>query len=200
MKHSLSMRWWVGLAGAMLLVGCNQPSAPSSVVTESKPAETVETDTPSSSDASLTESAREESAREESAREESAPAETQLSPAQAEATARLELAGIEDLQEAEDFLNAMSVAATQGNKEAIANLIHYPFTTYDTGEPQKEYESPAEFLTDFDQVVTDSVLTAMKTASYDDLFVNYQGAMIGNGAVWFMKYDEGVRIKAINSF
>ncbi|MEM9947576.1 MAG: hypothetical protein AAF810_16180 [Cyanobacteria bacterium P01_D01_bin.36] len=113
---------------------------------------------------------------------------------------RLEMAGIADPQEAKDFLAQMSTAAAKGDRDAIAGLIRYPFTTYDTGNVQKEYGSPPAFLADFDEIVTDNVLAVMQNASYDDLFVNYQGAMIGNGAVWFMKYDEGVRIKAINSF
>ena len=113
---------------------------------------------------------------------------------------RLPLAGIEDPQEAKDFLSAMKTAAIGEDKDAIANLIHYPFTTYEAGSAQKEYGSSEAFLTDFDEIVTDNVLLAMTNARYEDLFINDQGVMIGDGEVWFMKYDDGIEIKSINSF
>jgi hypothetical protein len=112
---------------------------------------------------------------------------------------RLAIAGIEDPQAAKDFIAQMNTAATNEDADAIANLIHYPFTTYNLGEPLKTYTTPAELLTDFDQIVTPAVLAAMSQANYDDLFANDQGAMIGNGTVWFNPFDEGLKIQAINS-
>jgi hypothetical protein len=112
---------------------------------------------------------------------------------------RLAIAGIDNPQAAQAFITQMNTAARDNDVNAIANLIHYPFTTYDTGNPLKTYAPPAELLADFDQVVTPAVIAAMSQADYDNLFANDQGAMIGNGEVWFGQFDEGLKIQAINS-
>ncbi|MEM9092840.1 MAG: hypothetical protein AAGC93_29450 [Cyanobacteria bacterium P01_F01_bin.53] len=80
----------------------------------------------------------------------------------------------------------------------VSDLVHYPFTTYDSGEPLKTYESSAAFLEDFRQVVTPTVIEAMSNAQYSELFSNYQGVMIGNGEVWFDQVNQDLKIKAIN--
>ncbi len=112
---------------------------------------------------------------------------------------RLAVAGIDNPQSAKDFIAQMNTAAAENDRDAIANLIHYPFTTYNVGEPVKTYTTPTELLADFDQIVTPAVLTAMSQATYDDLFANYQGAMIDHGTVWFTQFDEDLKIHAINS-
>jgi hypothetical protein len=112
---------------------------------------------------------------------------------------RLAIAGIKNPQAAKAFIAQMNTAATNDDRQAIAELLHYPFTTYEAGNPIKTYRAPAELLADFEQVVTPTVLTAMAQATYDDLFANYKGAMIGNGEVWFGQFDEGIKILAINS-
>jgi hypothetical protein len=112
---------------------------------------------------------------------------------------RLAIAGINDPQAVKDFVAEMNSAAAAADPQAIAALVHYPFAIYDNGNIVKTYETSADLLADFDQVVTPSVITAMSQATYEDLFINYQGAMISNGAVWFGQFDEGLKILAINS-
>ena len=179
----------------LLLFGCHSP-APESV-TES--VETAPRSIASSTEAPAEAMGSVSAIALEGKPLEDAPSEQAPAAGQEDLAMRLTLAGIDDPQEAKDFLAALRTAALSNDRDAIANLIHYPFTSYDTGESQNVYSSPAEFLSYFDEIVTNSVLIAMQNASYDALFVNYQGAMIGNGEVWFMKYDEGVRIKSINS-
>lgn len=122
-------------------------------------------------------------------------------------TERLEVAGINNSQAVKDFLAQMRGGAVSGEspeerlrqRTTLVNLVHYPLTTYSGGEPVKTYETPAELMADFDQVITPAVIEAMANAQYADLFLNYQGAMIGNGEVWFAQFDNGIKISAINS-
>lgn len=111
---------------------------------------------------------------------------------------RLYLAGIENPQSAEDFVMQLRSAARQGDRPALANLVQYPFTTYNQGTPKKTYADAAELLQDFDAVFTETVLTEMRNAQYKQLFINDQGAMLGRGEVWFKQYEDGIKIKAIN--
>lgn len=121
------------------------------------------------------------------------------SAAAEEVTSGLAIAGIEDAQAAKDFLSTMRAAAVEGDRTTLVNLVHYPFTTYRAGEPNQTYNTPADLLADFDQVITPPVLEAMAIAEYADLFLNYQGAMIGDGEVWFTQFDDSIKISAINS-
>ena len=113
-------------------------------------------------------------------------------------TDRLFLANITNPQDARDFLEQMRSAATALDREALARLVHYPFSTYDNGTIVKTYATPADLLLDFEQIFTPRVITAMRNAQYSELFVNSQGAMISSGIVWFFQYPEGIKIKAIN--
>lgn len=113
-------------------------------------------------------------------------------------TERIETAGITDAQATKDFIARMREAAIAGDHETIASLVNYPFVTYDAGEPTNTYETASDLLADYEQVVTPSVIEAMAEAQYADLFVNYQGAMIGDGAVWFSQFGDEIEITAIN--
>jgi hypothetical protein len=111
--------------------------------------------------------------------------------------ARLEQNGIAP-QAAKDFVAKMRSAANKTDRSALVALVRFPFTTYDNGRPKVTYHRPQELLRDFNWVFTAKVLKAMRQAEYSRLFVNAQGAMIGNGEVWFDQRPDGVKIKAIN--
>jgi hypothetical protein len=126
--------------------------------------------------------------------------ETDLPQSEAEVTNLLAIAGIEEAQAVKDFLAEMRAGAIAGDREAIVSLVHYPFTTYLEGQAINTYQTPAELLADYDQVVSPAVIEAMSVAEYADLFVTSDGAMIGNGEVWFGQFEDGIKIRAINSF
>jgi hypothetical protein len=110
----------------------------------------------------------------------------------------LDMAGISDPQEVVNFLENLQSAAQALDRPALANLVHYPFTTYNQGTPVKTYNTPEELLIDFEKLFTPRVIRAIENARYNNLFINSQGIMIGSGEIWFRNYPEGVRIKAIN--
>ena len=107
--------------------------------------------------------------------------------------------GFKDPSEVRRLLSELRIAAAQGDRRALATAIHYPFVTYDNGNAIKRYATPAEVLADYETLFSERVLTALRNARYEDLFVRDQGAMVADGEVWLAQFDEGVRIKAINS-
>lgn len=113
---------------------------------------------------------------------------------------RLHMAHITNPQDARDFLERMRVAAINVDPLALADLVHYPFVTYDRGEPVKSYATPEDLLLDFEQIFTVRVINAMRNGKYEGIFVNSQGAMIDHGTIWFFQYSEGIKIKAINNW
>ncbi|MBW4518898.1 MAG: hypothetical protein KME16_04240 [Scytolyngbya sp. HA4215-MV1] len=109
----------------------------------------------------------------------------------------LELSGI-DPQAAKEFVAKLRSAAIKSDRKALVALVRFPFTTYANGHPKLTYRRAQDLLHDFHRVFTPKVLRAMRQAEYARLFVNAQGAMIGNGEVWFDQRQDGIKIRAIN--
>lgn len=125
-------------------------------------------------------------------------AEYKERPDRSDPTDRLWLAEITDPQAVVTFLENLRSAAGSNDRQALVRLVHYPFITYNRGIVINRYNTPEDLLVDFDQVFTPKVLTAIDNAQYNNLFINSQGVMIGNGELWFFQYPEGIRIKAVN--
>jgi hypothetical protein len=111
---------------------------------------------------------------------------------------QLHIAGFDKADEVRQFLQRLQRAQAKGDSEAIVTFVRFPFTRYSHGKVQKRYKSKAELLTDFDLVFTAMVLDGIRAARFETLFLNYQGAMIGDGEVWFDKRAGEIAIKAVN--
>lgn len=111
---------------------------------------------------------------------------------------RLRMAGIENNQDAKDFLKELKAAARRDDRQTLAGLIAYPVTVFGE-EKSTTYKTPEALLAEFDAVFTPRVLSAIKRARYKSLFVRDQGAMIGNGEIWFDGWQGAVLIKSINA-
>ncbi len=115
-----------------------------------------------------------------------------------ETSDRLLMLGVDDPQILKDFLAKLRDAASANKRDEIAEMVKYPFSTYEMGEVQKTYESSAEFLTDYDSVITPKVSAALKSANAESLFINQDGGSIDDGTVWINSFENGLRIYRIN--
>jgi hypothetical protein len=106
---------------------------------------------------------------------------------------RLSMAGVDDPQAMQDFLHRLHAAERAGDRPALAAMVRYPLTV--DGET---YENAQALLAGFDRVFTPNVRAAIRSATYASLFVNAQGAMIGDGQVWLDGWTCAIAIKAIN--
>ncbi|KAA2238447.1 hypothetical protein F0L74_19660 [Chitinophaga agrisoli] len=74
--------------------------------------------------------------------------------------------------------------------DSIAASIRYPLGKYKTA---------AQFKQHYAQVFDRELKEIVASQRLDRIFRNYQGAMLGNGAIWFTQTDQsGYRIIAIN--
>jgi hypothetical protein len=104
-----------------------------------------------------------------------------------------------------EFLSRLQSAVRANSKRAIVGLVGLPLrVNFDDGA--KTYQDRKSIERDFDLIFTPRVRQAILNQRADGLFTNYQGAMIGDGEVWF---DEScansacsrkgpVRIRAVN--
>jgi hypothetical protein len=81
---------------------------------------------------------------------------------------------------ARGFLTHLKQALASGNKQAVSKLIAYPISVSLQGKKRK-ITSREEFEAHYAEIVTDKVAKAVQNQSYEDLFANYKGVMIGDG-------------------
>jgi hypothetical protein len=82
-----------------------------------------------------------------------------------------------------DALVALQSAVASEDAEAVAEYI--PFDTpINVDGDEVTYSSPDEFVAAYADIVTPEVVDAIESQTYETLFVNQQGVMIGNGEVW----------------
>jgi beta-lactamase regulating signal transducer with metallopeptidase domain len=86
-----------------------------------------------------------------------------------------------------------------GNKEGLASYIKYPITVV-IEEQQVVIYNSEEFLFNYNQIINDEVKETVISTNLQELFMNQYGVMLGNGCIWFDKFDSsGYQIYAINN-
>jgi hypothetical protein len=113
---------------------------------------------------------------------------------------KYEVAGIDDAAEAEKFFRDLQEAVAKDDHGRVAAMIHYPITVRISGRKVKVQKS-GDLLKQYTLVLNRRVKQAVAQQKVDDLFVNWQGVMIGNGAIWFNQLNNSkeLRITAINN-
>ena len=103
---------------------------------------------------------------------------------------------------AKAFLTQLKQAIASGNKQAVSKLIAYPISVSLQGKERK-ITSREEFEAHYAEIVTDNVAKAVRNQSYEDLFANDKGVMIGSwqeeGNLWFNETKGQYRVIGINN-
>jgi hypothetical protein len=81
------------------------------------------------------------------------------------------------------LLTELQRSVSQHNAAAVAALVHYPIKV-NPGKHPITIKNPKAFIKDYDRIITPDIAAAIYKQKYDALFVNSQGAMIGDGEVW----------------
>jgi hypothetical protein len=82
------------------------------------------------------------------------------------------------------FLSRLQAAIRADNHGEVIALIDFPLRANFRGG-SRIYRDPASVERDFDRIFTARVKRAIARQRADRLFVRDQGAMIGDGEVWF---------------
>jgi hypothetical protein len=82
-----------------------------------------------------------------------------------------------------EAFDAIQQAVADDDAAAFAAWVSYPINVVAEGE-KLEVTDEAQFEEHYDAVVTDEIKDAISSQKWQDLFVNYQGVMFGNGQVW----------------
>ena len=84
------------------------------------------------------------------------------------------------------FLDQLAALVADGDLSPIAGIIDYPLTLQDPESGKSfTYNSPDEVLAISDHIFNGKIKNAILNQSFEDLFINYNGLMIGSGELWF---------------
>ncbi|MDQ0496837.1 hypothetical protein [Paenibacillus brasilensis] len=109
-----------------------------------------------------------------------------------------EVAGIQDPKAFLNTFKALQKAVADNDKEKVANYIFYPLRVNDS-EKSLTIPNKKDFIAKYDQIFTDAIREALVNQKTDDLFVNYQGVMVGSGELWLRRDTDNPKLFGVFS-
>ena len=98
---------------------------------------------------------------------------------------RYYVGGFDDDAAVEKFAVVFKDAVCANNKSTVASLISYPITVYLDGKQKCLINNKDAFVTLFDRIFYPSFKKRIQFAKTTEMFVNWQGVMLGSkGEVW----------------
>ena len=99
--------------------------------------------------------------------------------------------------EIESFAFLVKEDVLTDDREALSRKVRYPLHIVRDGS-ERQINSPEEFLENYDLILNLQVIYDVEGSETEGLFWNQNGVMLGTGAVWFGKTEDGtVKITAI---
>ena len=83
--------------------------------------------------------------------------------------------------EAQTFFNKVKAANATRDARAMAKLVAFPLTV----NGKTNVKTASAFIARYSEIFNANVIKAIEQQQYETVFSNYQGAMFGNGQVWF---------------
>lgn len=110
-----------------------------------------------------------------------------------------------DYNKAVELVMQLQNAIKLDDPKKISSLIHYPLTVNKINKSPKLkptkliIKNPTSFIKKYNLIITKEMKDKILAQNPQDIFCNYQGAMIASGAVWFNTDNKNKGIFTINS-
>ncbi|MEG9436884.1 hypothetical protein JAO29_12000 [Edaphobacter sp. HDX4] len=116
----------------------------------------------------------------------SAPVQTDTPAHQPDTTAidQSVSTNIGDPAKLREVMATLQQATRKHDAPAVAALVSYPITIDPHTPHAVTIRTPQAFIARYDQIVTPQIGQVIENQKYESLFVNDQGAMLGDGEVW----------------
>lgn len=114
------------------------------------------------------------------------PAPASASPHQPDTTAidQSVSANLGDPTKLRETIATLKQAVNQHDAAGVAAMVSYPITINPHTPNAIRIRTPQDFVAGYDKIVTRHIAKVVEDQKYEELFVNYQGAMFGSGEVW----------------
>jgi hypothetical protein len=83
-----------------------------------------------------------------------------------------------------DTVTTLQQAVEKHDATVVAALVNYPIDINPRTKNVLHIRNPAAFIAQYDSIITPHIAEIIAQQKYNDLFVNDQGAMFGNGELW----------------
>jgi hypothetical protein len=103
-----------------------------------------------------------------------------------EASYKHSIAGFESESELKPFYLKVKGAILAKDYHAISTMLSFPTSLYVDGIPTRVL-SKEEFIKNGNKIINERVLRAVYCSTYETLWSNYSGVMLGQGELWFNK-------------
>jgi hypothetical protein len=94
-----------------------------------------------------------------------------------------DVAGL-DVDASRQFFSSLKRAVLSGDKVAVSKMMRYPLKANISNPKRNQVASSDEFIKHYDEILNEAVVRAIREQEFNELFVNYQGIMIGSGEFW----------------
>ncbi len=84
----------------------------------------------------------------------------------------------------EKFMKYVKTSILNGDKEWIANHINYPLKTTVFKDKAISIKNKKQLIDNFDQIFHQEFKVKIKSLCVCNMFINYQGVMLGDGQIW----------------
>jgi len=108
------------------------------------------------------------------------------------------VAGIDDPALVTRCLTGLRQAVANDDRQAVAALVRFPIKVIVEGR-RRSIPDKAAFVAWYATIMNQNVRTALLSQQDEQLFVNYQGVMLGNGQIWLGLVAGVVKVIAINN-
>jgi len=95
------------------------------------------------------------------------------------------------------YFTKLQKAVTKNDKKAVSKLVYYPLNVNSKGKT-KVIKNQKQFIKEYNTIMTKKVKNSVLKQKPDKVFVNYKGAMTGNGEVWINKFKKNLGIYGVN--
>jgi hypothetical protein len=106
------------------------------------------------------------------------------------------VAGIDDDRAVEAFLAELKEAVAKNDRAKVASMVNFPLRV-NNDRRKTLVRRRADLLRRYDAVFNRKVKEALAKQTAADLFVNYQGVMVGDGEIWFRPTGKDGRLKIV---
>ena len=86
----------------------------------------------------------------------------------------------------QQVMSGLQHAVAKHDAAAVATLVSYPITINPRTKQAMSIRTPQAFIANYDKIITPPIANVIEKQKYEDLFVNYKGAMFGLGEVWII--------------
>jgi hypothetical protein len=93
-----------------------------------------------------------------------------------------QVAGL-DVRQARAFYQKLQSAVASNQVDVLVGMITIPLRVHTAGKKMQTYNAK-KFRQNYARIFTPHVKAALQQQSFEQLFVNYQGLMVGAGELW----------------